>query len=406
MNAGVFFQTMNSSPTVKAGSTQLANASNNSKDSFKQEMDKVFDRKQNDANSTVKSPIPEKSNDSSRVQQKTDSKKYPKDDADSGKDDQNVNAEQAGQILAAAQLQQPVVPTVNVGNSIGDMLQQIQNPAITEVLVKPDIVESPLNLNESIKPDEGAKNGDIKLPFQNSIDLVKSSMIQSNQNDTQDNQMSGFGENLTKENPILGQDVKEADTTQSEPTVSQEVKPVKDDATVEITDKPEGNIFLKNSNLDLSKVNIKVAEAPVDTNQADMAQQLADKIMYKLSAGKQEFDLQLNPRELGKVNIKMIFQNGSAELVMTASNPKAHQLLSMQADTLRGILENNTGMNSTIHLKQAETASGQFDRDNFQQQSNEKQNQQNQKQEKKTTEGISFVDRLRLGLVDNLDEAV
>ncbi len=128
--------------------------------------------------------------------------------------------------------------------------------------------------------------------------------------------------------------------------------------------------------------------------------------MYKLSEGRQEFDLELNPRELGKVNIKMIFENGKAQLIMSASNSKAHHLLSMQADALRGILEDNTGLDSTITLKQAETDSNQFDRDNFQEQSNSQQNQRQQQEKKDYTGDISFMDRLRLGLTEGLEEAV
>ncbi|MPN31242.1 hypothetical protein SDC9_178716 [bioreactor metagenome] len=224
------------------------------------------------------------------------------------------------------------------------------------------------------------------------------------QSESQENQTQSTSEALTNGSMMQGEKITEGDSTATDFVKLQSSDSEKQDSSLEQVEIPDENVLAKTNNLDLSKVNIKVAEAPIDTNQADMAKQLADKIMYKLSDGKQEFDLELNPKNLGKVNVKMIFQNGSAELILSTSNSKAHQLLSMQADALRGILESSTGMDSTISLKQAETSDGQFDRDNFQGESNGQQSQKQQQNER--NEDLSFMDRLRLGLTDDLEEAV
>ena len=166
----------------------------------------------------------------------------------------------------------------------------------------------------------------------------------------------------------------------------------------------QDSVKMRNEPLDLSKVNIKVADAPIDTTKADAAQQMADKIIYKLSQGKHVFDMELNPANLGKINVKMIFENGSAEIIMTTSSAKAHQLLSAQTDALRAILEGTLGMNNNIEVKQTEQAAEQFDRDNFQEQSNEKGQQQEEK--RKHNEDVSFVEKLRLGLTELELEAV
>lgn len=163
---------------------------------------------------------------------------------------------------------------------------------------------------------------------------------------------------------------------------------------------------LKTNHLDPSKVNIKVAEAPVDTTRADVAKQIMDKVMYKAQEGRQEFDLELYPKHLGKINIKMIFQNGTAEMMMTTTNSKAHQLLSNQVDALRAILEGNTGLDSSVNVKQAEEASQQFDRDNFQQESQKQQGENQRREREQKNETNSFVERLRLGMIDGLEEAV
>lgn len=405
MNAGVCFQTLGcSNTTAKTVSTQLVSSNNRSNDSFKKEMDKAFDRNQSTTNDAGKSSLADKVT-SNKAQHKTDSKEYPEKDANSAEDDQNRDVTREEQVLAAAQIQQPNMVAVNADITTCDALQQMENEAVTNALLGAVAEKPESNLAEIFGKAEETGEGEIKLPFQNNVDLVKSAMLKSAQGESQENQMQNFAETLTNGGQMKGEKVQEGGATQIESATLQSSEFESDDSKLEQVDMPEENVLAKTSNLDLSKVNIKVAEAPVDTNQADMAKQLADKIMYKLSDGKQEFDLELNPKNLGKVNVKMIFQNGSAELILSTSNSKAHQLLSMQADALRGILESNTGMDSTISLKQAETSDGQFDRDNFQEQSNGQQKQQ-QQQEKKLAEDISFIDRLRLGLVDDLEEAV
>lgn len=404
MNTGVFFKALGSSNlTAKPISAQSVNTNNSSIDSFKKEMDKVFDRNQSATNDAGKNSLTDKVA-SNKAQGKTDSKEYPEKDANSLDNGQSIDVTREQQVLAAAQLQQPAVQAENADFIPFDALQQMQNESVTSVLSETMMKNSETNIADIIGDTEKMGEGEIKLPFQNNVDLVKLAMLKE-QGENQENKMQNFSQSMANSSQIQEEKIPEGNSTATDTANLQSADSEKADPTLEQMEIPEENVLVKNSNLDLSKVNIKVAEAPIDTNQADMAKQLADKIMYKLSDGRQEFDLELNPRNLGKVNVKMIFQNGSAEIILSTSNSKAHQLLSMQADALRGILESNTGMDSTISLKQAETSDGQFDRDNFQEQSNGQQNQQ-QQQEKKLVEDISFIDRLRLGLTDDLDEAV
>ena len=404
MNAGVCFQTSaGSNTTAKTGSTQFVSSKNGASNSFKKEMDKAFDRNQSTTNDPGTSSSTNKVT-SNKSQQKTDSKEYPEKDVNSAQDNQSMDVTKEAQVLAAAQIQQPNMITVNAQMTTGDALQQMQSEMVNNALLGVVVEKPESNLAEVLGKAEETVESEIKLPFQNNVDLVKAAMLKSAQSESQENQMQNFADTLTNANQVKGEKIQEGAQIESANLQTSEIET--DDPKLEQMDMPEENVLAKNNSLDLSKVNIKVAEAPIDTNQADMAKQLADKIMYKLSDGKQEFDLELNPKDLGKVNVKMIFQNGSAELILSTSNSKAHQLLSMQADALRGILESNTGMDSTINLKQAENSDGQFDRDNFQEQSNSQQQQQQQQQEKKLAGDISFIDRLRLGLADDLEEAV
>lgn len=403
MNAGVFFQTLGgSSIAAKTVSTQSVSTNNSSIDSFKKEMDKAFDRNQSTTNDAGKNSLTNKVA-SNKAQYKSDSKEYPEKDVASSDNDQITDVTKEEQVIAAAQVQQPVALAVDADFTTCYALQQIQNESATGTLPGAIVEDSKNGIADGFGNTEKMGEGEIKLPFQNNVDLVKSAMLKA-QSESQENQTQSTSEALTNGSMMQGEKITEGDSTATDFVKLQSSDSEKQDSSLEQVEIPDENVLAKTNNLDLSKVNIKVAEAPIDTNQADMAKQLADKIMYKLSDGKQEFDLELNPKNLGKVNVKMIFQNGSAELILSTSNSKAHQLLSMQADALRGILESSTGMDSTISLKQAETSDGQFDRDNFQGESNGQQSQKQQQNER--NEDISFMDRLRLGLTDDLEEAV
>ncbi|QIB68374.1 hypothetical protein Ami103574_03160 [Aminipila butyrica] len=405
MNAGVYFQTMNSSPTAKiasSGSAQMSSGNKYSGESFKKEMDKAFDKQPSRAGELEKGHAADKRND--KVQQKEEPQKPEVEEVTPKQESPQEEVSPPAEVLAAVQMQQTIAPVSQPVLTMAQPDQELQSKA---GMVAATADSSDLLMKEAdstTSQSNAGEKGEIKLPFQNSADLVKSAMLQNSKEGTQEGLAQRFAENLNQEqlNPL--QDMQEETEVQKVPTF-QSADTATDETGTDASEQVLENLLLKNNQLDPAKVNIKVAEAPVDTTRADAAQQLADKITYKLSQGKQEFDLELNPRNLGKVNIKMIFQNGTAELIMTTSNAKAHQLLASHADTLRSILEANTGLDSTINLKEAESNDGQFDRDNFQQQK-ENQQQQQEQQKKTATEGLSFVDRLRLGLVEDMEEAV
>ncbi len=396
MNAGVFFQTLSGSTSaVRETVTQKVNQGNESKSSFKKEIDKAFNKEENSSRNVHKDT-------------KSSFKKNLKDDQIKDKKEQNFdevtesgkqddNSIKRMQELAVLQLQNGLSLQELEENCNG--LQNLQDISEGESLLGQSLNS---NLVNNLDEDLGLKEGKTLLTPQNNVDLVKAALLKLKQGGEEQKQPM-----ITlqpKEEMLVGNQAKEV--TNLEKTLNgQNFGEEIENSLEKNQETPKEANLINSSNLDLSKINIKVGETPVNTTRTDMANQLADKILYKLSNGKQEFDLELYPKNLGKVNVKLIFQNGGADLIMTTSNSKAHQLLSQHVDALKSILENNTNLNSTVNVKEAVTTEGQFDRDNFQEQSNNQQNQQ-QKQEKHLNEDFSFADKLRLGLLDEFEQAV
>lgn len=398
MNAGVFFQTLSGSTSaVRETVTQKANQGNESKSSFKKEIDKAFNKEENSSRNVHKD-----TKSSFKKNLKDDQIKDKKEQnfdevTESGKQEQEDNSIKRMQELAVLQLQNGLSLQELEENCNG--LQNLQDISEGESLLGQSLNS---NLVNNLDEDLGLKEGKTLLTPQNNVDLVKAALLKLKQGGEEQKQPM-----ITlqpKEEMLVGNQGKEV--TNLEKTLNgQNFGEEIENSLEKNQETPKEANLINSSNLDLSKINIKVGETPVNTTRTDMANQLADKILYKLSNGKQEFDLELYPKNLGKVNVKLIFQNGGADLIMTTSNSKAHQLLSQHVDALKSILENNTNLNSTVNVKEAVTTEGQFDRDNFQEQSNNQQNQQ-QKQEKHLNEDFSFADKLRLGLLDEFEQAV
>ena len=151
--------------------------------------------------------------------------------------------------------------------------------------------------------------------------------------------------------------------------------------------------------IDPEKIYIKVGEGQ-ELDQEELTSKLSEKILKNLSDGKTMFEIELMPKDLGKIVIKMVVNNGTAQLIMQCLNPKTQQLVTMNADAIRTIVEERTGMQTTVTVKEEKET---FDARDGKENQN-KQSKEEQQQDKKLTEGETdiFLNQLRLGLVETL----
>lgn len=70
----------------------------------------------------------------------------------------------------------------------------------------------------------------------------------------------------------------------------------------------------------------------------DQAEQIRTRVIESLDEQKLEFEMQLNPRELGRVDVKMVLESGKLVMEIMAANPKSTELLSKQVDGLMASL--------------------------------------------------------------------
>ncbi|WP_027400167.1 flagellar hook-length control protein FliK [Anaerovorax odorimutans] len=248
-------------------------------------------------------------------------------------------------------------------------------------------------LNNNETSNQKATKQEVPKSAKVQLNNSKSNTTESSNNTVKNLNISEKNAEGVKQNKIIG-------LNQSEENFG---KITQKTETAETKTSEEVPVALKTQNLDLSKLNIKVANSNNTTNQA-FTNQIAEKIMYNLKDGKQEFDIQLNPKELGKIGIKIIAESSGAQIILNCSNAKTHSLLSMNTESLRGILENNTGLHTTVTVEDDSKFMGQNNRGTYDDGRGERQNRQQQEnfnfQRSQDEENLSFINQLKFGLLE------
>ena len=142
-------------------------------------------------------------------------------------------------------------------------------------------------------------------------------------------------------------------------------------------------------------IQFKVADV-LPLNNSEAMDNLADKIIVH---GNNEFDLQLEPENLGKIHVKLVFENGETKVSILCSTQKALEALNGSTDKLAAILENRTGNTTFVQVNQSEE---QTYRQDYQQQNGNEHNYQGDERKDKRSKNeksTDFLDQMRLGLV-------
>lgn len=138
-------------------------------------------------------------------------------------------------------------------------------------------------------------------------------------------------------------------------------------------------------------------------NPNELIQKLMDKLIQKTAAGKQEFEVQIEPENLGKLAIKVAYEHESTVISIVCTNEKTLNLLSQGARNIAMIMENHLGTPTTIYVDKGEENYLNQYKD---QQGNQQQQQQqsNQNESPSREDGYDFIQQLRLGLAGMQDE--
>lgn len=158
---------------------------------------------------------------------------------------------------------------------------------------------------------------------------------------------------------------------------------------------------------DVKAAPVKVGEnfRTLDTQQPDMEAKLAETIRDAAQQGLRQIEIKLSPENLGALTIRLTQSaDGTLQVVLRASTVKAADLLTQHTDGLNAALQ-GYGQNSEVRVEVQRNEDSQQAQQQQQQQTdpnghNRRQQEQQQRQEE--SHSGDFLQKLRLGLVEDM----
>lgn len=147
----------------------------------------------------------------------------------------------------------------------------------------------------------------------------------------------------------------------------------------------------------------KVERMHLLTKEEALPKDVAEFLGEKIDFHKGELKIELEPRSLGQITVKLNFQSGKANIVIFAENPKTLHLLQNGAEDMARIVEQKTGEQTRVIVHEENRREELF-RDND---ANAKENRdeaerrlREAEEEKKKNHTEGFIHKMRLGLVE------
>lgn len=139
------------------------------------------------------------------------------------------------------------------------------------------------------------------------------------------------------------------------------------------------------------------------TKEKSIPKDVADFLGEKIDFSKGEIKIELEPRTLGQITVKLNFSAGKANLVILAENPKTLSLLQNGAEEMARILEQKTGESTKVVVHEETRGENLFQENSSRNGENKDEAERRLRKEleerqKGSTEG--FIHRMRLGLAE------
>lgn len=132
----------------------------------------------------------------------------------------------------------------------------------------------------------------------------------------------------------------------------------------------------------------------------EIPEKLTEHLLTKLSRGVKEFEIQIEPENLGKIAVKILYEQGQTTVSILCSERKTMELMARNAREIGNVMEQNLGDSTKIiveeqkpdYLNQEKNDNDHTGRDSEQ----ERQKEENNKH--KAQDSQQFLQKLRLGL--------
>lgn len=132
----------------------------------------------------------------------------------------------------------------------------------------------------------------------------------------------------------------------------------------------------------------------------EIPQKLTEELLVKTNEGVKEFEIQLEPGNLGKIAIKVNYEQGQTVISILCSEKKTLDLIGLNAKEIGYVMEQNLGDTTTIYVDKQENdylqQNGEGQDHTGRDSEQERQREENRKNQ--TDDSQQFIQKLRLGL--------
>lgn len=378
--------------SADTGKSKNTGANGTSSDQFR----KLLQGKQDDIQADSKTQETSKDVKQDKTEAAKDVKKDTEDDSKAdGKEDsaKTEDNSQAQEMLAAYQLGQGLRP---------ELLQTepevvIEVPEIT--LAKPETEAVDAMAAVELTPQMEGTTG---------MELQAGSMDAGTAQQVQTETMIPAETKVQEADLGNGQEVQTVSAENVQP-VSNRVNEVKDTSADNKKDTQTENPGTEHAAAVMTQAPVRTAAEEIKPQEVvtvqvphaeELPDKVADQLLSKISEGVQEFEIHIEPENLGKIAVKVLYEDGQATVSIFCTEKKTLDLLGNNARDIGNIIERNLGGETKIFVEKQETDYLDQNRDENQHGKQEEQRQQKEEGKKEDAEDAEqFLQKLRLGLM-------
>lgn len=378
--------------SADTGKSKSTGANGTSSDQFR----KLLQGKQDDIQADSKTQETSKDVKQDKTEASKDVKKDTKDDSKAdGKEDsaKTEDNSQAQEMLAAYQLGQGLRP---------ELLQAepevvIEVPDLTQAVTETEAVD--VMATVELTPEMEGTTG-IELQTE-PVDAGMAQQVQTESN---------IPVTAKAQETDLGkvQEVQAASEETVKP-LSNRVNEVKDTSADNKKDTQTENPGTEHAAAAMTQAPVRAAAEEIKPQEVvtvqvphaeELPDKVADQLLSKISEGVQEFEIHIEPENLGKIAVKVLYEDGQATVSIFCTEKKTLDLLGNNARDIGNIIERNLGGETKIFVEKQETDYLDQNRDENQHGKQEEQRQQKEEGKKEDAEDAEqFLQKLRLGLM-------
>lgn len=176
---------------------------------------------------------------------------------------------------------------------------------------------------------------------------------------------------------------------------------ITNDEKASLKDVTVSNQIIKNDVPELDSIKVGDITKQNEVLPKETISDMTAKIMTNIKDGIKEFNIVLNPKELGEISVKIAFEMSKISVLVSCENSKTQNLMLSSKGDLRSIIENNFASEVVVQVEEQDQRQDYTKQES---QNDNSENRQPKQQKNKSDDGQAFLQQLRLGLVklDNL----